>query len=67
MISLTRVKNQEKVIKALLNGVDRGNVEYLSCGEVEALGYFQLTDIRYDDWNVVPEKVSTALLQLYLI
>ena len=25
------------------------NVEYLSCGDVEALGYFQLSDMRYDD------------------
>ena len=39
----------------------------LSCGEVEALGYFQLLDMRYDDKNIVTEKVSTTVLQLYLI
>ena len=43
------------------------NVEYLSCGEVEALGYFQLSDMRYDDRNVVTQRVSTKVLQLYLI
>ena len=43
------------------------NVEYLSCGEVEALGYFQLSDMRYDDRNVVTQRVSTTGLQLYLI
>ena len=43
------------------------NVEHLSCGEVEALGYFQLLDMRYDDNNVVTERVSTTVLQLYLI
>ena len=43
------------------------NVEYLSCGEVEVLGYFQLSDMRYDDRNVVTERVSTTVLQLYLI
>ena len=31
------------------------NIEYLSCGKVEALGYFQLSDMRYDDRNVVTE------------
>ena len=39
------------------------NVEYLSCGEVEALGYFQLSDMRYDDRNVT-KIVSTTVLQL---
>ena len=38
------------------------NVEYLSCREVEALGYFQLSDMRYDDRNVVTERVSTTVL-----
>ena len=33
-------------------------VECLSCGEVEALGYFQLSDMRYNDKNVVTERVS---------
>ena len=58
----------------MLNGVDRcekcgvmqTNVECLSCGQVEALGYFQLWDIRYDDSNVVNERVSTTVLQLKL-
>ena len=36
------------------------NVEYLSCGEVEALGYFQLSDKKYDDRNVVTKGVSTS-------
>ena len=40
------------------------NVEYLSCGEVEALGYFQLSDKKYDDRNVVTKGVSTTVLQL---
>ena len=43
------------------------NVEYLRCGEVEALGHFQLWDKRYDDRNVVTERVSITALQLYLI
>ena len=43
------------------------NVEYLSCGEVEALGYFQLLGMRYDNRNMVTERVSTTVLQLYLI
>ena len=33
------------------------NVEYLICCEVEALGYFQLSDKRYDDKNVVTERM----------
>ena len=40
-------------------GVMHTNVEYLSCSEVEALGYFQLSDMRYDDRNVVTERVTT--------
>ena len=43
------------------------NVKYLSCVEVEASGHFQLSDMRYDDRNVVTERVSTTVLQLYLI
>ena len=43
------------------------NVEYLSCREVEALGYFQLSNMRYDDKNMVIERVNTTVLQLYLI
>ena len=43
------------------------NVESLSCGEVESLGYFQLSNMRYDDRNVVTERLSTTVLQLYLI
>ena len=38
------------------------NVEYLSCGEVEAVGYFQLSDMRYDGRNVVTERVSATIL-----
>ena len=40
------------------------NVEYLSCGKVETLGYFQLLDMRYSDRNVVTERASTTFLQL---
>ena len=43
------------------------NVEYLSCREVETLGYFQLSNMRYDDKNMVTERVNTTVLQLYLI
>ena len=39
-------------------GVMHTNVEYLSCGEVEALGYFQLSDMRYDDRNVVMNELT---------
>ena len=42
-------------------------VEFLSCGEVEALGYFQLSDMRYNDKNVVTERVSAIVLQFFLI
>ena len=48
-------------------GVMHTNVENLSCGEVEAFGYFQLLDMKYDERNVVTEWVSTTVLQLYLI
>ena len=40
------------------------NVEYLRCGEVEALRYFQLSDMRYNDGNVAAEKVTSTLLNL---
>ena len=36
------------------------NVEYLSCDEVEALGYFQLSDMRYNDRNIVTEIVQQS-------
>ena len=48
-------------------GVTDTNVKCLSCGEVEALGYFQLFDMKNDDRNVVTEKVNKTVLQLYLI
>ena len=38
------------------------NVKYLGRGEVGALGYFKLLDMRYQDRNSV-----TKVLQLYLI
>ena len=43
------------------------NVKYLSCLKVEALRYFQLLDMRYNDRNMVTERVSITVLQLYLI
>ena len=43
------------------------DVKNLSSGDVEALGDFQLSDMRYDDKNVVTERVSTTVLQLYFI
>ena len=43
------------------------NLEYLSCGKVEAFGYFSSSDMRYDDRNVVTERVSETVLQLYLV
>ena len=66
-ISLTRVKNQEKV-KALLNGLYT-NVERLSCGRVEDLGYFQNLGTKNNDRKAVTERVvvQTTVLQLYLI
>ena len=61
------MKNEGKV-KALLSigkcGVMDTNVECLICDEVEALGYFQIMDMRYDDRNAVTERISTAVLQL---
>ena len=43
-------------------GEMKTNVECLSCSEVEALGYLQLSDIRQDDRNVVNKKVSKTVL-----
>ena len=42
------------------------NNEYLSCSEVEVLGYFQLSDM-IGWYNVVTERFRTTVLQLYLI
>ena len=39
------------------------NVEYFRCSEVE----LQLSDMRYDDRNMVINRVSTTVLQLYSI
>ena len=33
--------------------------------KVEALGYFHLSDMRYDDRNVVTERVSTIVLHKF--
>ena len=35
--------------------------------EGDALWYFQLPDMSYDDRNMVNERVSTTVLQIYLI
>ena len=48
-------------------GVMHTNIELLICGELETFGYFQLSDTIYGDKNVVTERVSTTVLQLYLI
>ena len=71
-ISLIHMKNQGKVsvtesCRCGKSDMMHTNVEYLSCGKVEALGYFQLSDMRYGDRNMVTEKISTTVLQLYLI
>ena len=34
------------------------NIEYLSYSEIEALDYFQLSSMRYDDKNVGIKKVD---------
>ena len=47
-------------------GVTDTDFECLSCGKVEAVGYFQLSDMTYNDRNAVTEKVSTIAFQLYL-
>ena len=36
------------------------NNEYLYCGEVEALGYFQLPDMKYNDRNMVTQRVQQS-------
>ena len=33
-------------------------IEHSSCGEVETLGYFRLSDMRNNDKNVATERVS---------
>ena len=38
------------------------DVECLRCNEVETLGYFQLSDVRYYDSNEVNERVGTTVL-----
>ena len=43
-------------------GVMNTNVERLSCGKVEAVGYFELSDMVYDKSNAIIEKVSTTVL-----
>ena len=43
-----------------------GNVEYLIYDKIKALGYFQLSDLRYDDRNMVAERYSATVLQIYL-
>ena len=43
------------------------NVECFGGGKDEALGYFQLFDMRYNDRNAVTKRVSTTVLQLYVI
>ena len=43
------------------------NVKSLSCPKVEALGYFPLLDMRYYGRNMVTERASRIVLQLYLI
>ena len=42
-------------------------VEFLSCGKIEALRYFQLLDMRDDGRNVVIERIITTIQQLCLI
>ena len=43
-------------------GVMNTDIECLSCGEVKALKYFQLLNMRYDNRNVDTERVSTIVL-----
>ena len=42
------------------------NVKCLSCGEIEAFEYFELSNMRCDNRNVVTERNSTTVPQLYL-
>ena len=37
------------------------NIECLSCGEVEDLGYFQLSDMRYNNRNAITERANTTV------
>ena len=37
------------------------------CDEIGAFGYFQLSDMRYDDRYAVTKRVSTTVLRFYLI
>ena len=48
-------------------GVMDTNTECLSFSKVEVMEYFQLSDMRYNDRNAVTKRVSTTVLQLYLI
>ena len=43
------------------------NLECLSCGGMEALGYILISDMRHDDRNAVTERVNITVLQLYII
>ena len=43
-------------------GVMDTNVDCLSCCEVEAFGYFQLSNMRYDDRNAVTERVRKTVM-----
>ena len=43
------------------------NVEYLSCGKVEALGYFEISHMKYNDRKVVTKRVGTSVLKIYFI
>ena len=36
------------------------NVEWLHCHKFEAMGYFELLDMRYVDMNVVTQSVFKA-------
>ena len=48
-------------------GIMDTNVACLSCAEVQASGYFQLSDMRYNYEKAVTERVIAAIPQLYLI
>ena len=39
----------------------------LSCGKVEALGYFEILHTKYNDTKVVTKRVSTLVLEIYFI
>ena len=64
-----QIKNQDVATwcRCWKYAVMNTNVEYLSCGEVQALGYSRLSDMRHNDRNAVTERVSATLQQLYLI